>query len=291
MVAAFPHPSPKMQLSDRYVLFPCLQPPRLVDWLGMAKQRRQPKQVQESPLRKAHAILQAEEGALQALGSDEQAVREQFRKLKARGAVRRYKRRRRSARQASPLQLSFSDKEKNVATKTLKRAKQVETRRKQLMKKPVMSLVRKPDQLRLKDMLVAFLSDPELPGEVPAVTPDGFTLTSLQRQVIRFDRLLCTLYSKAVEGDVGMMKIIMDRVMPVHKTGELELKITAEEHRSFLDRFRYGDTILRFGNEAPLIVEQAEATKPIESDDVVSPIESPDEETPVPLLEQEAACV
>ena len=223
---------------------------------------------------------------MQALGGDEQAVREQFRKLKARGAVRRYKRRRRAVAKGFPLKLNWVDRDTNRTTKTLKRAKQVETRKKQLMKKPVMSLVRKPDQLRLKDMLVAFLSDPELPGEIAEVTPDGFALTKLQRQVIRFDRLLCTLYSKAVEGDVGMMKIIMDRVMPVHKTGELELKITAEEHRSFLDRFRYGDTILRFGNEAPLIVEQAEPRQSIESVEEVTPIESPEEE---PLVKEEEA--
>lgn len=202
-----------------------------------------------SPKQKAQRIVDAQERASLALGGDDPAVLTEVRKIKARGAVRRYKRRRQAKRTTTPQEVVGIDRAKNKRGKTLTKALKLSDRQKKLMRSPPLPSVRSKEQLRLKDMLISFMSEPEIPGE----TPDGLLLTNLQRQVIRFDRVLHTLYTKAIEGDVGMMKIIMDRVMPVHKTGELELKITAEEHRSFLDRFRYGDNILRFGNEVPLI--------------------------------------
>ena len=88
--------------------------------------------------------------------------------------------------------------------------------------------------------------------DVPYIAPDGTRLSPMDRKRIRFDALLETLYQKALSGDVGMMKLILDRVHPVHKTAEVSVNVSAGEHLAFLNRMRHGDTVLRFGNE-PLL--------------------------------------
>ena len=108
---------------------------------------------------------------------------------------------------------------------------------------------------RLRNMLTEYML--EVP-EAPLFDSEGRPIPLALRNRIRFEHLLETLYQRALAGDTGMMKLVIERIIPLHKTAELSVQISAGEHLAFLNRMRHGDTVLRFGGEQSLsnIIDQ-----------------------------------
>ncbi len=211
-----------------------------------------------TPMEKAAWLLEREQEALDMVGGDREGVREAVKKLKNRTAVQRYKRRHRRLPKMSEYVLVQADKVKNRPDKGLretKDSKALAAAKEMVATNPGLPRVRTDDIVRLHDLFVSFMAE-DAP-EPPRCDAEGHKLTTLQRNKIRFQVLLESIYEKAIQGDVGMSKLILERIIPLHKTGELEIKISASQHIEFLERMKHDDVILRFGNEPGLLAESA----------------------------------